>query len=175
MKRPDILSGEMAIHHWRAMNETDIARASEIERSAHPDYQEGKAIIANRLQIFPHGCLIFQVDGIAYGYMLCHPWTRGKPVDLNTAITSTPHDADCLYIHDLAMSTDVCGTGAGRSAIPVACDLALAKGLHTLAIVALPLAMTFWERRGFVAAAITDGSNLESKYGSDAQYMELQI
>lgn len=175
MKRPDILSGETAIHHWRPMNEADIARASEIERSAHPDYQEGKAIIANRLQIFPDGSFIFQVDGIAHDYMLCHPWIRGCPVAMNTTITHTSYDADCLYIHDLAMSIDVRGTGAGRSAIPIACDLALARGFRTLAIVALPLAKTFWERRGFIVAAITDGTNLTSKYGSGAQYMELQI
>ncbi len=159
---------------WRALTCADIPDVVEIAAIAHPDYPEEAWVIANRLGLFEAGCMLAERDETAAGYMLSHPWRRGNPVALNYEIDGIPADADCLYIHDLALTPESRGTGAAQLAVSCAADIAGAHGFEHLAIVALPGAIPFWRRQGFEPHAL-DSADLERKYGRGALYMERRI
>ncbi|MEJ1976896.1 MAG: hypothetical protein WDN49_13095 [Acetobacteraceae bacterium] len=55
-----------------------------------PLYPEEPAVLAERLQLYPAGCLVLQVgQGIA-GYAVSHPWLFGRPPALNARLEGLP-------------------------------------------------------------------------------------
>src|SRR5262245_48647000 len=58
---------------WRPMAASDLEAVAAIEREIHnPLPAEGEDIFANRLDLFPAGCLV--AGDPAGGYAIAHPW-----------------------------------------------------------------------------------------------------
>lgn len=157
------------------MTAADIDAVTKIEAAVHLSYQEGEPVFQNRFALFPSGCFVCVSNGEPVGYMISHPWKRGEPVALDVMIYAVPADADCLYIHDLALLPEFRGGGAAQAAISLAGDTARQLKLKSLAIVALPDALGFWDRMGFIPTPLSKDNAIARKYGPGASYMERPI
>jgi N-acetylglutamate synthase-like GNAT family acetyltransferase len=109
-------------------------------------------------------------DEIA-GYGLAHPWTRHRIPPLDGFLEQLPGDADCLYVHDVAVLPGFRGGVAGDYVAAIE-QLARASGIATLALVSVYATRPLWERLGF--RAVTANAELRAKlasYGDNATYM----
>ena len=82
-----------------------------------------------------------------------------------------PEDAECLYLHDIAVLPDFRG-GAARGYVATIEELARSSGIATLALVSVYATRPLWEHLGF--RAVTADQPLSAKltsYGASATYM----
>ncbi len=148
---------------WRQMTSDDLAEVDRIAGLVHADLPESMAVLAERLALFPQGCLM--TEG---GYAVAHPVRLGAPPPLDTLLGALPKDAGALHIHDLALLESRRGHGLGGAAMAHFIAVAKARGLARLSLVSVYGSHTYWSRFGFVQFA---KAGLES-YGPEAAYME---
>lgn len=157
---------------WRPMTAADLPEVSRIAAVVHPDYPESDAVFAERLALFPPGCRILAGEGACLGYAVLHPARLRQPPVLDTLLGALPADADCLYLHDVALLPEARGSGAGARIAEVADRIAADEGLRTLALTATPPARAYWLARGFTP--VEDDAALAAKltaYGPGMTYM----
>ena len=90
---------------------------------------------------------------------------------LDGLLEQLPGDADCLYLHDVAVLPDFRG-GIARDYVIAIEQLARASGIATLALVSIYATRPLWQRLGF-RPVIAD-AELRAKlasYGDSATYM----
>jgi ribosomal protein S18 acetylase RimI-like enzyme len=159
------------MHDWRPMTTADLAAVEVIGARAHPDHPEDPAIFAERLRLYPQGCLVLHEDGCLLGYAVAHPWLFGCPPSLNTLLGALPAQPDTLYIHDIAVLPEARHSGAGAAVLRRLAEQARACGAASLSLVAVGRSHGFWERQGFVTH---DDAGLRAKlpsYGDTARFM----
>ncbi|MCE7795046.1 GNAT family N-acetyltransferase [Sphingobium sufflavum] len=156
---------------WRAMTGADVATVAQISDTVHGRYTERADVYAERLHLYPAGCFLFERDGVAAGYLIAHPWRRDGSIALNATLGAIPADADCLYLHDLALLSSARGTGAGRRATERVVEHAREAGFDEIRLVAVNGAESFWKAQSFVAASGDAGDS----YGSEAVYMRRRV
>ncbi|MBF0324738.1 MAG: GNAT family N-acetyltransferase [Alphaproteobacteria bacterium] len=132
---------------WRPMVAADLARVQVIADIAHVDHPEGAEVFANRLALFPAGCLMAADGG---GYCLAHPGKLGRAPALDTVLDRLPDGPDCLYLHDLALLPQARGLGLGRAAVAELARVARAAGLPRIALTAVGHSPAFWAGLGFI-------------------------
>jgi GNAT superfamily N-acetyltransferase len=159
--------------HWRSMVAADLVAVERIAEIVHPAYPESEEVPMERLALFPAGCLIAESPvGAVLGYAVSHPSRLGRPPALDSRLGVLPADADCLYLHDVALLPEARGLGLGDSLVVLLRALAARSGLALLALTAVNRSAPYWRRRGFLDHS-GDGvlaAKLTS-YGDDAVYM----
>jgi GNAT superfamily N-acetyltransferase len=158
----------MAAPAWRPMHAGDLRDVERIGAIVHPRYPEREEVPAERLRLFPAGCLMAVRGGAAIGYAIAHPGVIGHPPALDILLGALPGNADCLYIHDVALLPEARGSRLGASATAYLAGVARDHGLRRLALTAVNDSAAFWSRQGFSAVQID--KDLAS-YGADAAYM----
>jgi GNAT superfamily N-acetyltransferase len=157
---------------WRAMKPADLPAVAALAAAIHVAHPEEDAVFAERLALFPAGCLVLESPGGVAGYVLAHPWRRLAPPALNTRLGALPADADCLYLHDVALAPSARGRGAAAAALARLDALARTSHLPCIALIAVGGTMAFWTRQGFVAV---DAPSLAAKlrsYDAGARLMQ---
>lgn len=157
---------------WRAMTPPDLPAVAALAAAIHVAHPEDDAVFAERLALFPAGCLVLEEAGEIAGYVLAHPWRRLAPPPLDTLLGALPADADCLYLHDVALAPAARGRGAAAAVLERLATLARESHLPGIALVAVCGTPPFWIRQGFVAV---DAPSLAAKlasYGAGARLME---
>jgi len=156
---------------WRPMRPADLAAVTALADRVHVEHPEAPAIFAERLDLFPSGCLALAAGAEILGYAVAHPGRIGAPPALNTLLGQLPTDADCLYLHDVALAPEARGHGQGASLLPHIVATARRHCLARLALIAVAGSEPFWQRQGFRREdAPALGVKLAS-YGTDAIYM----
>jgi len=161
---------------WRAMTARDLDAVSAISDGVHGRYTEPRAIYAERLALYPAGCLVWEREGALAGYLVSHPWRTGEPPALGIPLGGLPATPDSYYLHDLALLPSARGTGAGTAAVRIVVECAQAAGFEDIFLVAVGGADRFWMRQGF--AVVPDGGIAEvlrNAYGPGAVYMRRHI
>jgi GNAT superfamily N-acetyltransferase len=129
---------------------------------------------AERLALFPAGCLIAEgAPGEVLGYAVSHP---GRPPALDSRLGELPSDADCLYLHDVALLPEARGLGLGESLVDLLRALGIRSGFKVLALTAVNRSTSYWRRRGF--SDYSGDGLLAAKlasYGDDAVYMISEV
>lgn len=172
--RPD---GHGASALWRAMTAADLDRILTIADIVHPDYPEERGVFEERLALYAAGCRVAECRGTVIGYGVMHPGRLGVPPPLDTPLGSLPADADCLYLHDIALLPEARGTGLGAAVLGYAHGLAAREGWRWLALTSTPGARSYWDRVGFAPYA-DGGPALEAKlasYGAGMSYMTAPV
>lgn len=158
----------MAAPAWRPMRAGDLPDVERISAIVHPGYPEREAVPAERLRLFPAGCLIAPPSGAAIGYAIAHPGIIGQPPALDTLLGVLPDGADCLYIHDVALLPDARGLRLGAAVTAILAVVAKSYGFERLALTAVNNSSDFWSRQGFRATPMEKSM---TSYGDDAIYM----
>jgi GNAT superfamily N-acetyltransferase len=159
--------------HWRPMVAADLAAVERIAEIVHPVYPESEEVPIERLALFPAGCLIAEATmGGVLGYAVSHPGRLGRPPALDSRLGVLPADADCLYLHDVALLPEVRGLGLGESLVVLLRSLAARSRLPVMALTAVNRSAPYWRSRGF--SDYSGDGVLDAKlasYGGDAVYM----
>lgn len=168
VKRPDKANAA-----WRNLSVNDIESLARVADEIHPDLPEGNEIFAERVRLFPAGCLaLVEGDGDELcGYVISHPIHRRQPPALNSLLGEIAPDSDQYYIHDLAILPKFRGYGLAQDCINKL--FAIAKRFPTTCLVSVYGTGQFWGRFGLVPEEIDEV--LEKKlldYGDDAVYLE---
>ena len=160
---------------WRLMTIADIPEVDAIGEVVHPDFPEDIAVMENRQTLFPQGCFVAQGAEKPLGYAISHPSVIGEPAPLDTII-KLPENADCLFLHDIALSEDARGLGLGSQIVPLLKKAAKDAGFDRLGLVSVNNSLGFWKSQGFKVLMPDDKlkAKLET-YGEDAAYMVLAI
>ena len=157
------------------MTPADLGAIVRIASAAHPGLDERPEVFAEKLRLYPQGCLALAIGGAVAGYAFSHPWTLGDAPALDALLGALPPAQDCLYLHDLALSPEARGHGAAAAAIDRLTALAAAEGLPAMALVAVRGTHTFWARAGFVETPLPRLAAKLAAYGADARPMTKRL
>ena len=133
------------------MTPADLSQVLAIAGVVHAAYPEDSAVFAERLRLYPAGCLVCESAGRVIGYAISHPWRAGAPPALNSLLGEVPARASTYYIHDIALLPEARGVGAGVAIVARLVEQARAAGLASMSLVAVSGTVGFWERLGFRA------------------------
>jgi ribosomal protein S18 acetylase RimI-like enzyme len=156
---------------WRSMTRSDLPDVERVGDLVHPAYPEEEAVIAERLSLYPAGCLVLADNHRIQGYALGHPWLLGHPPTLNARLNTLPDKPDTFYIHDLALLPETRRLGAGTTAIRLLAHRAERDGLTSLSLVAVSDSTGFWQRNGFEAVALAGMRTKLASYGASSRFM----
>jgi GNAT superfamily N-acetyltransferase len=166
----------LTLSEWRPMTSADIHAVDEIGRIVHPGFPEDIAVLKNRLALFPAGCFVADGEDARLGYAVSHPSVVGRPAPLDTVIDALPPDADCLFLHDIALTEAARGRGLGGSLLEKLKDVAATARLTRLGLVSVNNSRAYWQARGF--RVLESDETLAAKlatYEADAAYMLFDI
>ncbi|MCW2246049.1 GNAT superfamily N-acetyltransferase [Azospirillum fermentarium] len=158
---------------WRPMTHADLPAVLAAADAIHTDYPERVEVFADRLSLFPDGCLIAGNGDALVGYGVMHPGMIGYPPALDSLLERLPAGADCLYLHDIALLPAARGHRLGEAVLGHAHRVARKHGLPWLALTSTPPARSYWLARGFTPSD-AGGAALAAKlasYGEGMMYM----
>jgi GNAT superfamily N-acetyltransferase len=141
----------------------DLAEVERIGAVVHADLTEPETVIAERLRLFPAGCLMTRG-----GYVIAHPSRIGEPPPLGALLGALPDDANALHLHDVALLPALRGQGLGGIAVRRVLELAVRQRLTHVSLVAVHGTPPYWARSGFAEAPSLVSL---ASYGADARYM----
>lgn len=162
---------DMSKPHWRPVRASDLAAISAIAARIHPDLFERPEVLAEKMRLCPDGCRVLVANETIVGYGLAHPWKQHRIPPLDGFLTGLPDDADCLYLHDVAVLPGARG-GVARAYVATIEQLARASRIAALALVSVYATRPLWQRLGF--RPVTTDAELRAKlvsYGEGATYM----
>lgn len=163
---------------WRDMQQGDLAAVLAIAERVHPDYPESPAVFSERLHLFAAGCRV-AVDArdVVHGYAITHPAMLGQPPALNSLLHHLPPQADCLYLHDVAILPTARQSGLGAALVDLIERHARALRVGHAALVAVNNSGDYWRRRGFSDYARADVTLRKkiASYDDSAQYLVLAL
>jgi len=137
------------------MHKADLAAVAALEALCHaPLPPEGEALFAERLGLFPDGCLATEDAGGLAGYVVAHPWRSGNPPALGQMLGAPPSDADCLHLHDIALAPRARGRGLVDAALALLVEVARGRALCSVTIVAVHGTAPLWLRHGFAPSGV---------------------
>jgi GNAT superfamily N-acetyltransferase len=149
------------------MSAKDLAAVSAISDAVHGRFTEPVAVYAERLALYPAGCLVLEQRGEVTGYLIAHPWYRDAPPKLGAMLGAIPAHADSYYLHDIALLPAARGTGAAGAALDFVMARARTLGFSDIALMAVGGADRFWAARGFAYVP----RDVDPSYGADAYLM----
>lgn len=159
----------------RPLTAFDIDTVYEIQNACYLEVvPEDRDILLEKISLFPAGCLAAEIDGTVVGYLLSHPWNSASPPELNRPLGKIPGDADCFYIHDLAVAPGQREHGIGRALFRDAEQVALELGFSRMCLIAVQSSAAYWGRLGFTEYAPEASPDIGARvraYQADALYM----
>ena len=157
------------------MTVADLPSVSAVAAQLHPGYPEDAAVFAERLALAAEGGLCLEQSGRVCGYVLSHPWLRGRVPALNSLIDALPATADTYYVHDLALLPAMRGGGHASACVERIAALARRHGFACLSLVAVNGSAGFWRRHGFRQMHDADLAAKLASYDDAARYMEREL
>lgn len=138
---------------WRPMRPGDLDAVVAIADAVHGAFTEPRAVYADRLDLYPEGCRLFERGGVVAGFLVTHPWHRGPVPRIGALLGALPAPADIYYLHDVALLPAARGTGAGAEATAFVRRQARLAGCAEIRLVAVNGADSYWRAQGFDEAA----------------------
>ncbi|KAK6200875.1 hypothetical protein LQW54_009459 [Pestalotiopsis sp. IQ-011] len=159
---------------WRPLTMNDIAAVARIMAVIHVELPESANVFAERVKLFPEGCLALVDDkGELFGYAISHPISHRQPPKLNGLLGEIAPDADQYYIHDVCVLPALRGQGLAAQAIQKL--LVIASRYPSACLISVYGTGKFWGRYGFLPPPSGIDPNLSRKllgYGEEATYLE---
>jgi ribosomal protein S18 acetylase RimI-like enzyme len=156
---------------WRAMRPDDIPAVFALSRRVHADYPEREAVLAEKLELFPAGCFVLDMQARVLGYCFSHPW-HGPPPHLDGFLNALPAAPSRYFIHDVTLDESVRGRGYAPALVRMLAGVARDCGVPHTMLVAVNGAEGFWIRSGFRAVDEVAQMDVRARYGPRALMME---
>lgn len=122
-----------------------VEAVSLLGTSCYPsNYHEDDASFESKILGYPQGCFMAMDDGTLLGYAISFPYILDKVHPINFAY-SLPQNPDCLYIHDLCVSTFNRGGGVGSALA----TRVLSMPIWPKVLVSVLGSGPFWKKLGF--------------------------
>ncbi len=139
------------MYQLRAMQERDIPAVLAIQEESYAaEVLEDEAVIRSRLAACPHLAWVAEdVEGVC-GYLFAYPSRLGKVTPLDGEFHNDG-EADCLYLHDLAVARRAAGRGIGPALVRHNLKQASSIRLRYSALVSVQDSTGFWSRLGYQA------------------------
>ncbi len=160
---------------WHPMQDRDVQHVTTLANSIHTDYPETEDIFAERLALYPLGCLVLKQDTAIRGYIISHPWQQNNIPELNNPIGNLPSRADTHYIHDIAIHPALRGGGWTGRALQHMRMIALSAGFDTLSLVSVGDAYGFWCKQSFEDIDLPSLKPKLLSYDAQARYMRRSV
>ncbi len=170
-----MVSAGIAPAAWRDAAQGDVAVISAIERAVHTIGAERPAVFSEKIALFGAGCRVLETELSVVGYGISYPWRLDDVPPLDRFLGNIPPDADCLFVHDVAMLPTARRNGAGRGFIEHATRLARLLGLPYLALVSVYATQDLWGRCGFAPSSSAATAAQMATYGDAARYMVAEL
>lgn len=161
----------------RSMQASDIPAVLTIQEESYPDeLLETAEVISARLASFPDHAWVAEVAQEACAYLFAYPTRLGRITPFD-GVFAQHDDADCLYLHDLAVGLLASGRGVGPALVRHALEHAKTRGLRHSALVAVQGSRDFWSRLGFEACPVKDAAQQDNlaTYGGSGVYMSRSL
>ncbi|KAK7932272.1 hypothetical protein PG985_002984 [Apiospora marii] len=166
---------------WEPLTPGDIEAVMRIADVIHSTLPEGEHVFAERVKLFPEGCLALVKDLNGGGRELCgyaisHPIRPRQPPALDAALGGIPPEATQYYIHDFCVLPEYRGKSLAsqgiRRLLSVAADTE--RFPDGACLVSVYGTVPFWGRYGFRPPASIDATLADKVhgYGEDALYLE---
>ncbi len=149
----------------------DLPPVARVADLVHPAYPEDASIFTERLNLYPAGCLVLEINQTIQGYAIGHPSLIQHPPPLNTLLGRLPRHPDTFHIHDLALLPTARGAGHAITAIDIFIEQAKALALPRMSLIAVGKSLNFWRRNGFEIADQTPVRACLATYGDGALFM----
>lgn len=134
----------------RPMTPADLPGVLAVQAACYePAYHEPHAAFHAKLMQCADSCWVVAQDASVAAYLVCLPVTDVTLPALHQTDWRRPQRATALYVHDLAVSPTLRGSGAASRLIEQAIQSAQASGLSRLVLVAVQGSVPFWQRHGF--------------------------
>ncbi|KAI6082651.1 acyl-CoA N-acyltransferase [Hypoxylon rubiginosum] len=157
---------------WRQLTADDIGALLSVADVVHTELPESFEVFAERVRLFPDGCLVLTEGDHLYGYTISHPIRRRQPPALDSLLDEIAPDADQYYIHDVCILPSFRKQGYAAQAVSKL--LEIADRYPSACLVSVYGTESFWSRYGFRPPDSID-EVLTAKirgYGDDAAYLE---
>lgn len=133
----------------RQMQQTDLAAVIRLQDSCYQDELfETPEVVQQRFMRHPQTCWVAVYKDKLWGYLFSYPSKVGNVNPLGAEFPQYA-SADCLYLHDVAVSRDARGQGVASGLVQFAAQYAKVLGLQQLALVAVQNSIEFWQQQGF--------------------------
>lgn len=132
----------------------DVPQLMLVQQGCYSDeLVESAAVMTERIFKFQHSCWGYFIEQQLAGYLLAYPSVLGR-ISALAAAFPVYQDSNCLYLHDMAISTDFRGQSLAPQLLAHARSQAKTMGLQALALVAVQGAEEYWTKQGF--ATVTE-------------------
>lgn len=133
-----------------SLSVNDVPQLMLVQQSCYnEELVESAAVMAERIGAFTSSCWGYFVDQRMAGYLLAYPSLLGRITPLAAAFPLY-QKPDCLYLHDMAISSEFRGQSLAPRLLEHARIEAEKMGLTTMALVAVQGAEEYWTKQGFV-------------------------
>lgn len=158
----------------RMMAEADLPAVLEIQAACYTEVTpESKESLHAKLSASQSTCWIASLEGDTVGYLISLPWDFSSPPVLNAETCRLPSSPDCLYLHDLAVTSSARKLGAGRALVEEFLIRFRELDLGRASLIAVQNSAPYWERYGFRAVSLSEPLKTKlSTYGEGVAYME---
>lgn len=162
----------------RRMEVEDLPAMMVIQAEAYFDVmQECVSSFCEKLHASPQTCFVCcDEDGRVTGYVITVPIKRFYPPRLNDPVCEVPVDADCLYLHDMAVGSLFRGKGVGALLVEAVRKVFYDLEFEYISLIAVQEAHTYWAFYGFEEVGLNECSYLRERLRSygypGARYME---
>jgi ribosomal protein S18 acetylase RimI-like enzyme len=129
------------------------------------EFLESASSFLHKFSLIGNACFGAWEDQYLCGYLFSHPWKLGEVVALHIDEYDIPSDADCIYIHDLAVAPIHRQKQIPQRLISALCATIDAGRPKIFALVAVQNSEAFWSRWGFkVHHKVPYGGKIDSSY-----------
>src|SRR5262249_23805030 len=114
---------------WRSATASDLEVVDAIGNQVHVALPERAEVFAEKMRLFPEGCLVLAQGSDVVGYGLSHPWLLNNVPRLDHFLQTLPANPECLFIHDVVVLPGARGHGAAGAFVDRIVVLAKARGI----------------------------------------------
>lgn len=134
---------------------------TEIEPETAPAY-------LNKLEQAPDCAFVMAGagNGQVLAYLFALPIQIEAPPALDAHDFVCPANADCLYLHDLAIAPDARGLGLSRPLMQAFFAAAQARRLPWASLIAIQDSQAFWQAYGFASSELSRRADMQNKLRS---------
>lgn len=134
----------------RALSEQDWSSILDVQSEVYVDVPpEELQVLQCKQKRSPESCFVCELNGEVKAYLIAHSWNQDSAPKLHKLLADGT-EGDLLYLHDMAVSSQVGGRGVGRTLVECLFNQVRQSGYQEIRLVAVQGSSGFWQKLGFI-------------------------